>query len=296
MAASAVRRIDLVSPALLLGLVLAVAVLAYNVRFLDTGGDVFPPEVDPYVPSGGALPPGLPGAGVQVLILAFIAGAVAISLVAGYIAWKRGIEEGGFRWELLGYALGLGSLFLLLTNWGSVVSILQALIRPISTGPPAEPGEPGSGLVPWATSDAIPIAAILFAAAFGLVLLLNFLLGASFRRRAPRPAWEPRRIAADAVRSALRTLEAGGEFRKAVLECYRGMCSLLERQGVGSQETKTAREIEREAFQALKLSPGSVGVLTGLFEEARYSTHEVGAAQRDRAVACLETVRLELEA
>ncbi|HTD81178.1 MAG TPA: DUF4129 domain-containing protein, partial [Thermoplasmata archaeon] len=107
---------------------------------------------------------------------------------------------------------------------------------------------------------------------------------------------ERRRLeAASAVRRTLIDLQAGTDFRTAVMACYQRMCSLIAARGVARQEALTAREIEGLALAELGLSQGSVDDLTNLFEEARYSMHEIGAMQRDRAMDCLTAIRRELE-
>lgn len=300
MATTAVRRVDLGSPVLLLGLVLIVSTLAYNVRFLDTGGEQLPAEPT-VIPPGPGVPFGPSGETFRLLFVGMILSLFVVSAIVAYIAWRRGDDVAKILspWELLGYVFGIGLLLLMLLNWDVVVAGVTGLIRFVSLSPPPEPGAPGAGYEPWATSNAFPIAAVLFAIVLGVILIVNFsrslfpgLAAVLDFGRADR---EKRKIAAEVVRKAVRQLETGGDYRTAVLACYQRMCSFLERQGVRSQETKTAREIEEEALRRLGLSQGSVDVLTGLFEEARYSAHEVGPAQRDRAVSCLEAIRRELE-
>ena len=101
--------------------------------------------------------------------------------------------------------------------------------------------------------------------------------------------------AASAVRRTLLDLESGTDFRTAVMACYQRMCTLIAARGVSGQDVLTAREIEGLVLVELGLSQGSVDDLTNLFEEARYSAHEIGPGQRDRAVECLTSIRRELE-
>jgi len=97
------------------------------------------------------------------------------------------------------------------------------------------------------------------------------------------------------LRRTLLDLEAGRDFRTAVLECYRTMCSILAIRGVSRQDVLTPREIEFQALSELGLSRTSIEDLTSLFEEARYSDHQIGRNDRDRAVECLTAIRNELE-
>ena len=77
----------------------------------------------------------------------------------------------------------------------------------------------------------------------------------------------------------LRTLEA----RLAIIRCYRRFEALLDAADVRRPAWQTAREFMQAALRQRALPPDSVRTLTELFEVARFSRHELGAAHRERA-------------
>jgi hypothetical protein len=202
-------------------------------------------------------------------------------------------------WELLGYLFGVGVIGGLVTFWPAVVGGLQSLALP---GGSTRPGDPGGSSTsnPIPVSTAFPIAVVVFVS----VVIAIYVFALSSRilphlidaLKGGEPTRERRRReAVRAVRRTLLDLEAGTDFRLAVMACYQRMCSLIAARGVAEQDVLTAREIEGLALAELGLSREGVDGLTNLFEEARYSTHEIGPAQRDRAIECLTSIRRELE-
>ena len=288
-------------PLLLFAAVLLLSSLAFAIANLDRGEEVLPqvpdlgiggdPGVAPFGPTGTQLQLVWQITIASIFVAAFLA-VVIVKLKGGKL---RNVVS---VWELLGYAFGVGVILFLVLFWPAIVDAIGALSRPGGTG--STPGTGGgSGLPPFPTSTAFPIALFVFAA----VLIAVYFFAASSRalpaildaarRREPDRA-RRRFEAAGVVTRTLLDLEAGGDFRTAVMACYQRMCSLLETKGVVRQEALTPREIEGRALAELGLSQGSVDDLTGLFEEARYSDHAIGPAQRDRARDSLNTIRREL--
>jgi hypothetical protein len=101
------------------------------------------------------------------------------------------------------------------------------------------------------------------------------------RGRSVRPAGPPStaevRVALD---RAAHALDQGGDARTVIVRLYG---DLLERVGpiVPSIEPATPEEI-RQHLVALGIQPEAATVLTRLFEEARYSTHPLGADAAER--------------
>ena len=58
----------------------------------------------------------------------------------------------------------------------------------------------------------------------------------------------------------------------------------------------TPRELARMAVEELKWPESPVAELTSLFEEARYSHHEIDAFMQRRAVFSLESIRDDIAA
>ena len=94
-----------------------------------------------------------------------------------------------------------------------------------------------------------------------------------------------------AVQEAIHRIEAEEDFRMAVMRCYRRLCETLEEHGVPSVEYQTAREYESAVSDVLDIPTDPLSALTILFEEARYSLHEIGKKEQSRALSSLVDIR-----
>lgn len=170
------------------------------------------------------------------------------------------------------------------------------------TPPPTDPADPSDPSGP-----VFPLPGGLLLAGMGLAgLLAVLLLFLLVRYRVALPTgeepWEVeeteevRREAAQAVERSISDLELGEDVRSVILRCYRDMVVLFRARGLGAGRHLTAREVEDLARQALRLTGGSAGALRALFEEARYSHHELLPDHRSRALEALRAVERELGA
>ncbi len=94
--------------------------------------------------------------------------------------------------------------------------------------------------------------------------------------------------------STMRDLRAGEDVRSTIIRCYQNMCYNLQDQGIKQYDYITPREFRRRAVAKLPVSDRTVGALTTLFEEARYSTHVLGEEHKKRALVTLERLKGEL--
>ena len=87
------------------------------------------------------------------------------------------------------------------------------------------------------------------------------------------------------------------EIRKAIYKAYERMCAVLADYGyLTRREAWTVREFEVAVSDALPWVPDDLlDELTTLFEEARYSDHELSEDYVDRARRCLAGIREALE-
>jgi len=90
-------------------------------------------------------------------------------------------------------------------------------------------------------------------------------------------------------------LASGDEFRKAIFECYQKLCAVLMRSGFLRRDFETVREFEIAIRNALPISEISLVSLDRIFEEARYSSHELGGIHRENAQVALASVLQEIE-
>jgi hypothetical protein len=86
-------------------------------------------------------------------------------------------------------------------------------------------------------------------------------------------------------------LKTGSDYRRAVIDCYRSLCAILESSGVSNDSTLTARELEALAVSRLGGSTKYLHEATFLFEKARYSADFVSEDEAKRSIECLEKLR-----
>ncbi len=91
-------------------------------------------------------------------------------------------------------------------------------------------------------------------------------------------------------------LEGDADHRRVVIRTYARMERALGRTGIPRAVSETAQEFLLRALSILGASVEPARSLTGLFEQARFSTHPVDASMRADAAAALRSVRDELDA
>lgn len=169
----------------------------------------------------------------------------------------------------------------------------QPTVRPTLTRPP----HPGAAF-------RLPLAGILYA------LLILALIGGIvacvvlLRRRLPEHDVLPPEEASlaegqrgdlrDAVSSGRRALAGLDDARAAIIACYVAMERSLAEAGADHEVADTPDEFLARAAAAGLVRGAAAGELTGLFYEARFSAHELTAAQRDAARDALEQLAADL--
>lgn len=78
------------------------------------------------------------------------------------------------------------------------------------------------------------------------------------------------------------------DARKAIIACYVAMERSLVDKGTEKTAADTPDELLARATAAGLIHGAAASTLTGLFYEARFSTHPLGADKRERAVAALD--------
>jgi hypothetical protein len=111
------------------------------------------------------------------------------------------------------------------------------------------------------------------------------------RGRAPAGAPEPA-AAGEAVQAAIAALEAGADPRGAVIAAYAAMQRTLAAHGLVRSPSEAPREFLRRVLVANRAAEEDAGTLTGLFEEARFSTHPISERTRERALSALRSLEL----
>ena len=90
-------------------------------------------------------------------------------------------------------------------------------------------------------------------------------------------------------------LAAGDSMREAIFQCYESLVHVLMGRGFLRRDFETVREFEMAIRAALpQLSENALSALDNVFEEARYSRHEMGESHKANAQEALTRVVNEL--
>jgi Domain of unknown function (DUF4129) len=100
----------------------------------------------------------------------------------------------------------------------------------------------------------------------------------------------------DAVAQGRAALAGTDDARAAIIACYVAMERSLADRGTARGVADTPDELLARAAAAGTVRGRAAGRLTALFYEARFSTHPLGAGQRDAAAAALDELAAELAA
>jgi hypothetical protein len=94
-----------------------------------------------------------------------------------------------------------------------------------------------------------------------------------------------------AVEAAIDALDTDADPRRAVIAAYGAMQRTLSERGVGRSPAEAPREYLERALVVSRATEPEVRTLTGLFEEARYSTHPIPERFRQSALTALVSLR-----
>jgi Domain of unknown function (DUF4129) len=83
--------------------------------------------------------------------------------------------------------------------------------------------------------------------------------------------------------------------RSRIIACYQHLVATVSRLGGRVSSDLTARELDRAVRSTFSLKGDAITHLTQLFEEARYSLHEISGTDASKAREYLESVAEELQ-
>ena len=99
-----------------------------------------------------------------------------------------------------------------------------------------------------------------------------------------------------AVHEAIKLVEdPASDARSRIIACYQHLIATVSRLGAPVSSDLTARELDRAVRSTFALKGPATTDLTQLFEEARYSLHEIGDSDVDKAHEYLDNVAEELK-
>ena len=124
----------------------------------------------------------------------------------------------------------------------------------------------------------------------GIALTFAILVGAiMYRNYIERRRIE---ILRGILTDSLMSLKASNEYIDTIFTCYKKLVRFFRSRGAMKKVYETTREFEDAVNGMLAgiAPPEDLDIFFSLFEEARYSDHEIGADQRDRAINSLESI------
>jgi hypothetical protein len=192
----------------------------------------------------------------------------------------------------------IGIAVVLLTNlhlhFFSRLNSLPPLNHKLRT-PPKAKLPAGGGVVH------IPLGPILYALlVIAIVAAVVVSIWWSTRLRRPAAPLVIEDVSTEELREAVNEGRAAligiDDARAAIIACYVAMERRLADRGTARGVADTPDELLSRAVAGGVVRGGAAGRLTALFYEARFSTHPLGAGQRDAASAALDELAAELAA
>ncbi len=139
---------------------------------------------------------------------------------------------------------------------------------------------PDAGPSGWDWKIMLPvIMAFLFASIIGAVMYKRY----SERRRVE--------ILRGILTDSLMALQARNEYIQVIFNCYKDLVRFFRQNGFMKKVYETTREFEWAVRKAFYMVPADqLDDFLAIFEEARYSDHDIGIEQRDRAMSTLTAI------
>jgi Domain of unknown function (DUF4129) len=170
-------------------------------------------------------------------------------------------------------------------------------------------GDKGTASNPFLTSGLVPaVSELVLNTWFGLAFLGLVLVGGVLVVQSVRVSLKETSEATiqelqvnqeqglQAIHEAIRLVEhAGSDPRSRIIACYQYLISTVSRLGASVSPSLTARELDRAVRSTFSLKGPATTDLTQLFEEARYSLHEITDDDAAKAHELLESVAEELQ-
>lgn len=143
------------------------------------------------------------------------------------------------------------------------------------------------------------IVAVLVAAAVVAAVVYYVYRLVRFRRERPRDAGFDTLpdVAAQVVddRDAQLAALGHGQPRNAIVACWLRLEEAVAGAGLPRRPSETSAEFTTRVLAGLSVDAGAIHELARLYRVARFSTHDLGETDRDRAVAALRRLHDDLE-
>jgi len=288
------KKHSLYSLITLLVLAFIIGNLIYNIQYLD-----MPSETIPLYPQVGRSESVIPeveasGEGLRWLFIGLIATFIIIAI--GGLIWST-IKGKSLlsRYELAAYLLGTVILCVLFLVLPDIMNYLRGLFGNGSSQGYTEGGGTGDATK---IGFGYPIGAIILFT-IAVVIVTYYIISkravSMYAKSSAKKLKREKDKLLRFVEDAIIDLELGGDVREVIIRCYQNLCTFIGKKGIAQKPYYTPREFERSVKRTTGLKGEDLKELTTLFEEARYSTHELTILDKDRAVERLKNFKFEIE-
>ena len=131
-----------------------------------------------------------------------------------------------------------------------------------------------------------------YAVSFGTVIgIIVFAVWGSFYYRRRRMLRRMQRV----IRRAADRLVAGNVYAATIFRAYREMANTLRAYGQLRKDSETFREFENAVRTSLPIDEENLDDFLTVLEEARYSEHDIGENEKERAINALRGVQASIE-
>ncbi len=96
------------------------------------------------------------------------------------------------------------------------------------------------------------------------------------------------------IQKAMDDMTSGTDVRSSIMRCYSDMCKLASKHGISDEEHLTPREFESMVGSRLPIEDEKLHDLILIFEEARYSDHDLSEEMRNKAIIALGSIKDDL--
>jgi hypothetical protein len=129
-----------------------------------------------------------------------------------------------------------------------------------------------------------------------LLVLIVAMIVAEHRRRVGRePTTDSEEAAVmEAVDESLDDLRRERDVRRAIIACYARMERAVEGAGSARRPAEPPFEYLVRILERVTTNGRAARVLTELFERAKFSADPIGEQEKERAIAALELLRVEV--
>jgi len=94
---------------------------------------------------------------------------------------------------------------------------------------------------------------------------------------------------------AITDIDKGADIRTTIIGCYRKMSRFLEKRGAKNEVSMTPREFKEIIIEEMPGTENMITEMTFLFEEARYSPHELRERDKNRVLKHLRELKEGIE-